>query len=702
MGDLRVGVALLRSVIVRLDSSSSADHAESTTLRLTFLSLLVVSLFVLIFARLWYLQIMSGDTYEAQAVGNRVDAIALEAPRGSILDADGEPIVRNRYAPVVSIMPREVPEDRKDEIFAILSEMLALTPEEIERRAESTRAGEFRPRPVAVDVPDDVIAYIHENGHAEFPGVYAETLPLREYPNDDRAAHLLGYLREIGEDELSQERYADYRMGEQIGQGGLEQAYESVLRGQDGRRRLEVDATGSVLRELDQEDPVRGSDVRLTLDLEAQAVVEEALEEGIRNARQQPDDGVGEGRGGSFRAPAGAAVVLDIANQSSVVAMASFPTFDPGAFVGGISDAGYAGLIDEGAGIPLLNRAIQSSYPPGSVYKVVSAAAALEDGYLGPGEAVDCPGEWTWPATESTYRNWDPTDNGFLTMPEALRDSCNTVFFQLARLMFNDEVNALRAVGDEPPTEEELQALHEPLADMSRAWGLGAETQVDLTGERQGIVPGRVWKRDYWESTRRSTCQQAAEVDDGSRRALLSELCNDGYRWRGGDAVNMSVGQGDLQTTPLQIANAYAALANGGTLYSPRVASEVIGPDGEVTPLEAEVLGELPVSPANLDAIRQGLLAVTAEGGTAAEVFDAPDFPIRIAGKTGTAEYKPKQPIAWFAGYGPAEDPRYAVVAMVEEGGSGSQNAAPIVKRIFQGLLPGLEETEIEAGAVAD
>src|SRR5690606_1337745 len=255
--------------------------------------------------------------------------------------------------------------DRQEEVYAALADMLRLTPEEVERRASSTRTGPFRPRPIAIDVDLDGVRYIHENGAEMFPGGYAEALPLRDYPHGSLAAHLVGYLGEISEEQLAQEEYKDYRQGDLIGWAGVEKTRERDLRGVNGSRRLEVDARGRVLRHLGDTAPTPGADVRLTIDLEVQASVEQALVEGIQTARGFRDSGSGPGRGGNYKAHARAAVVLDPSN-GEVVAMASFPTFEPADFVGGISQARWDYLSDAANHFPLINRAIQYSYPPGS------------------------------------------------------------------------------------------------------------------------------------------------------------------------------------------------------------------------------------------------------------------------------------------------------------------------------------------------
>lgn len=676
---------LLRSAAVRINSKpASLDETDSIRLRLTFLALLVVSLFVLLFARLWFLQVMAGERYAGLAEGNAVRTIATEAPRGKLLDRNGEILVRNRYAMVVSVQPAEMG-DRSEEILAEVADVLGMSMEEITEKVENSRVSALRPKPIAVDVPEEIAFYLHENGADRFPGVYAETLPRRTYPHGTRAAHMVGYLGEISPEELDSERYAGYRAGDLIGWAGLERSYERVLRGEEGIRRLEVNANNQVVRTLEETLPRPGSDLRLTIDLEAQAHVEEALAEGIEVTRRIRDHNTGPQRGGTFRAPAGAVVVLDPSN-GEIVALASYPTFDPAQFVGGVGNDYWAFLQDSANHFPLIDRATQSSYPPGSVYKIVSAAAALESGFMDTVEQRDCPGRWEWAG--SVYNNWKRSDSGPMDLRTAIVESCDTVFYDLARDMWEHE----QATGAE----------HEILPEMTKAFGLGQVTGVDLPVEGAGMVPGRAWRREYWEEHRDTYCMKARQLEPESyAQRVNADLCERGGDWRGGDAVNMSIGQGDLQTTPLQMANAFAAVANRGTLYRPHLAKEVIHRDGTTETVEPEVIAEVPVSAAHLDYIEQGLLGVTQEGGTADSVFGA--FPIPIAGKTGTAELKPKQPFAWFAGYNtqPVDGRRYVVLAMLEEGGSGSQTAAPIVRRVFEGLMP-ISESPVVPGAETD
>lgn len=652
-----------------------SGRAETTGPRLVFLALLVAILLVVLLGRLWFLQVMAADRYVNLAEGNSVRTITTQAPRGNVYDRSGELLVGNRYALVVSVQPREMGK-RTDEILGELARLLDVEVKEIRQRVEESRVSALRPKPVAVDVPEDIAFYLHENRGNRFPGVYVETLPRRTHPQGDVASHVLGYVGEVTGEELDQPEFRGYRPGDLVGRAGVERSYESVLRGEEGVRRLEVNASNEVVGTLEETLPTPGSDVRLTLDAEAQKLAEDALSEGIERARRTRDREQGEHRGGTFEAPAGAVVVLDPDN-GAVVAMASYPDYDPAAFVGGISSEEWKALSDPEGAFPLINRAVAATYPPGSVFKIVSAAAALQHGFMNPGDRLDCPARWEWEG--QVFHNWKLTDSGQMGLATALTESCDTVFYELAREMWKQEQSS--------------GAKHEFLTEQAQAWGFDQKTGIDLPNERSGVVPGREWRREYWKEHRDTYCAKARRLEEGSHAQQVNkELCERGDRWRGGDAVNLSIGQGDLQSTPLQVANSFAALANGGTLYRPHVAKEIVHRDGTVEEVEPEVLGEVPLSDEQLDYIETGLRGVTdpERDGTAGGVFAG--FPVTIAGKTGTAEMPPKQPFAWFVGYNPDADEGsdYVVAAMLEEGGGGSQTAAPIVRRVFEGLY-GLE-----------
>lgn len=661
-----------------------SEQVESTRLRLTFLALLIISLFVLLLARLWFLQVMAGGTYAEAAQTNAYRTVAIEAPRGRILDRDGEPLVQNRSAMVVSVQPSQMGE-REDAILDDLADLLGIAREEIDRRIETSRSSALRPKPIAIDVPEATVFYIHENGATRYPGVYAESLPRRSYPEGELAAHVVGYVGEISDAELAAPEYQGYAPGALIGWAGLERTYEAQLRGVEGTRTLEVDRNNQVVGELPEEPPSPGSDVRTTIDRDAQRLAEEALADGIATARTVSHRDSGR----LLDAPAGAVVVLD-PRDGSVRAMASYPVFDPDEFVGGVGQDYWDGLQEEGNHFPLINRAISASFPPGSVFKTVSASAALDNGQMTQSSTRPCPGEFEW--GPQVFRNWNPGAEAAMDLSRALVRSCDTVFYSIAQDMWLAE-DALVDRGQPAP---------ELLSNEAREYGYGIRQGIDLPGEKAGVVPGRTWKREFHATAAVTYCEKAQTLPAGQARDINADLCENGDRWRGGDAVNMSIGQGDMQATPLQVANAFAVVANGGTLWRPHVVADVQHRDGTVDTVTPEALSGPPTHPTNLAYMEQGLVGVTSDGdGTAAPVFG--DLPVTIAGKTGTAELPPKQPYSWFAGYNvdPVDGEEYVVVAMVEQGGGGSTTAAPIVKRVFEGLL-GLEESAITPGLLIE
>jgi penicillin-binding protein 2 len=663
-----------------------ASSEASPVLRLTFLSVLIIGLFIALFARLWFLQVLTGDRYVELADTNRLQTVVVEAPRGDILTEDGEALVQNRPALTVSADRQALlsndgePLHTEAELaIARLAELLDLDHDEVMERLTSQRYSPFRPVPIAMDVAPEVVFAIQE--HQElFPGVVAETLPVRSYPHEDLGAHLVGYLNQISQAELADERYADYRGGDLIGRAGLEAYYEPYLRGTEGTRILEVNAQNRVLDVLRETEPVPGNDLIVTLDVELQGAVEYMLAEGMAQSRNFLRD---DGR--YLPSTAGAAVVLDV-EDASVLAMASYPTFDPREFVGGLSDE-YAEYLyhDEDTPQPTINRAIQGRYPPGSVYKIVTGAAFVEGGHVSPTGTRPCP-----PSYEQggiVFNNWNRVDEGDMDLREAMRRSCDTYFYDLAYEQWLREDRQLDAA-DRDLSQAEID---EVVPDVAHRFGFGSPLGIDLPSESGGYVPTRESKHEQWIRTRERDCRLADELEEGTYGQQVSEdRCRFGGRWRGGDAINTSIGQGETQTTPLQVAMSYLAIANGGEVLRPHLGRRIVSPDGEVVEeFGREVIGTLDLDDATMSALRDGLVDVVHhERGTANEAFSG--FPldeIPIAGKTGTAEQQPRVPYAWFVAYAPADDPQYVAVVAVEEGGGGSQTAAPIVRGIFEYLF---------------
>jgi penicillin-binding protein 2 len=670
-----------------------ATSDPSPALRLTFLTVIVVGLFLALFSRLWFLQVLAGDRYVELADTNRLRTVVTEAPRGRILDAEGQELVKNRPALTISAERQLLLDGNGDprgeeaeRVLDRLSELLQLERDEIIERLTSRRYSPFRAIPVAFDVAPEIVFTVRE--HQElFPGVVAEMLPVRTYPHGTLAAHMVGYLGEISEEELAAPEFADYRGGDLIGRGGLEEVYEPDLRGVEGQRILEVTAQNAVVEVISEREPQQGNDLVTTLDLDLQQAVERLLEDGILASR----DEIHTASGRNLPSTGGSAIVLD-PRDGSILAMASYPTFDPREFVGGVTQTYWAEITDPENFTPLFNRPIQAAHPPGSVFKTVTGAAYMEAGLVGPQSPLPCPSSWDLGGI--TFNNWNRANEGAMALSTALMRSCDTYFYELAYRQWQRE----QAQGG---------AEAEILPTVAAKWGFGRQLGIDLPSERAGTIPGREWRREYWERNRDAYCRNAEELPSGTYgQQVNADLCQFGGLWRGGDAVNTSIGQGDVLTTPMQVAASYMAVANGGTVYRPHVGRAILDLDGQVVrEIEPEVVSELGLDSTELAAIQDGLRRVVMEErGTARGAFTrGTPFPldeIPVAGKTGTAELKPKVPFAWFAAYAPADDPEYVVVVNVEEGGGGSQTAAPIARNILEHLfgIVAADDAEFEAG----
>jgi penicillin-binding protein 2 len=652
-----------------------APLERSTALRLAFLAALSVVLLGALLARLWFLQVLAGDRFAELADSNRLRTVVAPAPRGHILASDGRELVVNRPALALTAdrqalvdeagRPRDARAERTVRRLALLLELDEAT---LLRRIADVRYSPFRPVPVAIDVDPRIVLTVRQNQEL-FLGISAETIPVRDYPEGDLAAHLVGYLGQISRDELAEPRFADYRGGDLIGRGGLEQSYESELRGRGGQEVFVVNRRGSVIDVQSRRDPQPGLDLVTWLDLDVQRETEQALADGIVASRS-----IRRTDGRLLPSTAGSAIVMD-ARTGGIVAMASYPSYDPTEFVGGVSADYWAFVNDPAQGQPLNNRPIAGQYPPGSVYKIVTGAAMLEAGLVTPTTRVGCPGSYT--VADVTFRNWNPNDEGPMDLATALKRSCDTYFYDLAFRQWQ--------------VEQRQETPDEILQRVSRTFGLGERLGIDLPGERAGVVPGREWRQDFWLRYRDGYCERAGRATPGSfEQELLLDLCRFGGIWRGGDAINMSIGQGDVLTTPLQMLAAYQAIANDGVLLRPSVGRELRDADGTlVRTIEPEIISVLDLTDAELRSIRRGLERTVMEpGGTAFGAFSGfPFADVPVAGKTGTAERKPLVPYAWFTAYAPANDPRYVVVVSVEQGGGGSQTAAPIARRILEHLF---------------
>jgi len=647
------------------------------------LRVLVVAILATLFGRLWFLQVYAGDDYVDQAAANRVREVVKPAARGSVVDVTGAPLLRNRAAMVVtvdrSVLRREP--DRGDAVLTRLGGLLGRGTDDLARAITPCgggveppcwRGSPYQPVPVAEFDATDAeglrrVLAVEEN-REQFPGVRVELTAVRDtaLPDPTTAAHVLGYLGPLSAEEVAAPAYDGVRTDALVGRAGVEAQYDAALRGSDGVERLLVDHLGAVTGQDGTTSPVPGDDLVLSLHAGVQQVAEQALQRAVERARAIPQRG---GAGALLKADSGAVVVME-ARTGRLVALASWPSYDPTVFVGGASPEQYAELVDEARGAPLISRTVQGAYAPASTFKPVSMLAAVTSGDYPLSGTYPCPGAY---APLGGKRNFESADLGPIDLRTALVASCDTVFYKFAYEQW------LADGGNRPVADP-----RDPILAMASAFGLGQPTGVDLPSERRGAVPSRAFLRSRWESEKQDWC---ASADDPAlppeRRQAERERCDDGARLRGGDAANLAIGQGDLLVTPLQLATVYAAIANGGTVLSPRIGRALVSASGQVTDIAPSVRGTLPVAPEVLAYVRDALAGVTTEG-TAAGAFAG--LPLAVAGKTGTAEVAGKQDSSWFASYAPADDPDLVVIGMVSQGGTGGTVAAPLVRDVYEGI----------------
>lgn len=633
------------------------DRRHVPRLRLSVLAVVAAALFAALFARLYDLQVVGSDRYQVQAEANRVRTVQIPAPRGRILDRKGAVLVDNRVAVVVAVdrsVLGDLPRRRQLEVLGRLAADLTAAGHATDAGALGERLGDDRysryaPVPVAADVPEDLKIYLEEHAD-DYPGVVVERAALRSYPHGPLAVHILGYVGKINEQELAERRREvakPYTLNDEIGKTGVEQTFEPYLRGTPGVRRIEVDAQGDPVRVIDERPPRPGDDLVLSIDAQVQALAEQKVQQALAEARARPN------RDGSRNAgTTGAAVVLD-PSSGQLLALASTPSYDPELAVDGFDQAEWARLNDPANGTPLNNWAIQGQWAPGSTYKPFVGYAALMSGVMAPDTEFVDRGGYQIPGCTGAKcyrRNAGGSAYGTVTIPRALTVSSDAYFYHVGAEFW---LQRDRFGGDD--------AMQRHLVP----WGLGDRTGVALTSEATGRVPTAAWKRDY--------CNR---VDCGDPD------------WRTGDNVNMAIGQGDVLVTPLQLANAYATFANGGTRYVPQVALRTQRyQSAKVTEqLAPQVAGRVPLPPNVRQPLLDGLAGVPRDG-TASRAFAG--FPLDrfpVAAKTGTAQVDGRSDTAVFAAFGPVTAPRYSVAVVLEESGFGGTAAAPVARALLEGL----------------
>jgi penicillin-binding protein 2 len=595
-------------------------RASPLALRIAIMSGIAIAIFAVIFLRLWYLQVLSGDRYLVQANDNRVREVRVQAPRGNILDRDGKVLVENRNQLALEIEPRALPKrgaERKAEM-ALLGDVLGMRPGQIEREIEAVRKkAPNSPVVLRKGLDMDQVFYLREN-QERFRGVSVERVFTRNYKQGEIAEHLFGNVGEVTAEQLDQPRYAGLEQGDLVGQSGIEYEYDRFLRGKPGSERVQVDALGRPGHQLAGKPARAGDNVRMTIDADLQAQAEGALS--------------------SFGLP-GAFAVMNV-EDGDVLAMGSSPGFDPSIFSRPITERQYRALTSRKNDAPLANRAIQGLYPSGSAFKPITAVAALDAGEITPEEVVNDTGEFKIDVL--TLKNAGDAVYGPINMSDAFKVSSDVYFYGLG-LATNEQTGR-------------GGAIQEWAADL----GLGEETGIDLPAEIEGLIPYPAWRNRL------------------HRQGLTDRP------WTAGDNVNLAIGQGDLQVNPLQMAIVYAAIANGGRTVRPHLADRVETVTGEVLEeIRPAPKRQLTLPDGAQETIMTGLTrAAMEQGGTSYEVFG--NFPEQVAGKTGTAERGVLPDQAWYIAMAPAEKPEVVVAVTIERGGFGVDSAAPVAARILE------------------
>ncbi|MFZ4585221.1 MAG: penicillin-binding protein 2 [Acidimicrobiia bacterium] len=619
--------------------------------RLSIIGVIAISLFAAMFARLYYLQVAATRTFQTAAISNQIREVQKQATRGRILDRNGKVLVDNLVVTAVTVS-RRTPKKDLATVVDKLGELLNITPQEIRDRIDDPRISPYSAVPVATNVPIEKVTYIEEHLE-EFPGVAVEPINLRRYPNGQLAAHVLGYTGEISDDEIK--NVTGYQLGDTIGKTGVEAEYEKDLRGRPSIDRLAIDSKGNVVRVLSREEAQAGNDVVLSLDADVQRVAEQALVDGISQARKLRDTN-SKTKFETFRAPAGSVAVLD-ATDGSVVASASFPTFNPNDFVNGIPSSTWKYLNDPANNYPLNNRVLLGQYAPGSTFKPFSAVAFDHSGVRGPNDVYVDAGGIKFAGQE--FKNDNGEVHGAVDLAQALTVSSDAYFYSGGGILWQ------KSYGNDPNGYA--------LQDTARAFGFGSPTQVDFGTGSKGRVPDPKWK----------------EAVHKERPDVFPYPT-----WLPGDNILLSIGQGDVLTTPLQLAQGYAVLANNGTVNVPHVGLKLVDSKGNVVRTVTPPPGpSVDMTPEEQAAIMRGLEGVVRNSdGTAYQAFAGFPFDtLPVGGKTGTAQVANKQNTSVFVGLTRTDRP-YVVAVLVEEAGYGASVAAPIARTVFEqlaGVTPG-------------
>jgi penicillin-binding protein 2 len=586
------------------------------SLRVAVLGGVAVALFAVLFFRLWNLQVLDGDKYLAEAKNNRTREFKVIAPRGDIIDREGNVIVDNRTSLALQLNTEKLPEDPAEE-KAVLSRLGKLAHMSLPKVRKTIREGEEVAAGAPVTLRQDVgfylVAYIEEH-QREFPGASVQRVFVRHYPDGTLAAHVLGNVSEINEEELEEARYKSLEPGDEVGKAGIEYSYDKYLRGQPGLQKIQVNALGQPTPggQLVSKSPTPGETLKLTIDSEVQAAGESAL--------------ASQGLPGGF-------ITMNVHN-GQILGLGSFPTYDPSELIHPTQAQVNALYRNESA--PLTDRTVEGLYPTGSTFKLITALAALENGVITPNTVIDDPGQLV--VGGQPFKNAEGAAYGPLTLVPALEVSDDVFFYTLGLRMWDTN---------------ELQ-------DWAHQLGIGRPTGIDIPVGTDGLLPSKHWRDQLF-------------AEGETERP-----------WSAGDNIQLATGQGDLQTNPLQMAVAYAALGNGGTIVTPHLGMEVEDAAGRVLKeFDPKPRRKVKIDPGTRSVIMEGLHdAAQGPGGTSEPVFGS--FPIPVAGKTGTAERPGHADQSWYCILAPYPNPRIVTCVTIEEGGFGAQAAAPAAHTILE------------------
>ena len=578
------------------ESSTIPDDVKQ---RLNWLLIFIVICFLILVISLWYLQMIKGEEFKERAVENCIRALVEDAPRGRIYDRQEKLLVTNRPAVVVSIIPAEV--DDLEKLSERLSKIIGISPEEISQIVKNYRENPFKPVKILDDCKTNIIVEIEERKD-ELKGVVLEVKPRRDYLYHDFAAHSLGYVGEIDKEELQQFGNPKFQGGDIIGKAGLEKYYDDILRGEKGGKEVEVDALGQEITTLLYQKPVPGKDLVLTIDRDLQLYGENLLFD----------------KNGS--------IMVSDPNSGEILALVNRPSFSPNLFANGISSSDWQRLSSD-ANYPLTNRSVQGLYSPGSIFKVVTVVAALEEGVTDRKRKIYCSGSFE--LAGRVFTCWNETGHGSLSIIDAIANSCNIYFYTLGK-----------------------DLGIERFSKYMQKFGLGEKTGIDLPAEAIGTIPSAQWKE-----------REVKEI------------------WFPGDTINLSIGQGYLLLTPLQVHAIICAIAAEGEIYKLHLAKKIISADGNtVEEIKPEIHKRVNLSSDTFKIIKEGLRQTILKGtGWRANIQE-----LAVAGKTGTAQNPQGETHAWFIGFAPYEDPEICITVFLENGGEGGEAAAPIARAMLE------------------